>query len=420
MANIAKIELGDTTYDIKDAVVRPKIDAITAEDADGNTYVNTSQLTVDGNSNLGIATANAIAIKGPRDSNISAFTIKSENINRDTTETIAETQWGSKFRFTDNNDETIGYIEPFQRPSGSTGVRILGWNEKSDGEAVWNGFGVEVEKDGTLSYIVSNPAAFRAAIDAVSKTGDTMTGSLVIKNGALTTWGDNTGYAMMIRDGRFDIDGANPSSDQWSAVHGFSDKDGDNIGYLQAYELTNGTTGLNLFVLNKNSNGSGYSNLFRLAVDKNGTKSYQVGDATAFRTAIGAVSKTGDTITGNITNTGSYNKDANNIDCNSSTLPTATAWSGGYYIRDVDDFTIHEMDTYENTSGVIWGRRVVQNKKSDGTTVAAAISIGVGRSGAISYSVTSPTSFREAIGITIGTAAAPSTGTANSIYIQMV
>lgn len=92
MANIAKIELGDTTYDIKDAVVRPKIDAITAEDADGNTYVNTSQLTVDGNSNLGIATANAIAIKGPRDSNISAFTIKSENINRDTTETIAETQ----------------------------------------------------------------------------------------------------------------------------------------------------------------------------------------------------------------------------------------------------------------------------------------------------------------------------------------
>lgn len=62
----------------------------------------------------------------------------------------------------------------------------------------------------------------------------------------------------------------------------------------------------------------------------------------------------------------------------------------------------------------------MQNKKSDGTTVAAAISIGVGRSGAISYSVTSPTSFREAIGITIGTAAAPSTGTANSIYIQMV
>ena len=91
MANIAKIELGDTTYDIKDAVVRPKIDAITAEDTDGNTYVKTSQLTVDGNSNLGIATANAIAIEGPR-GDLSAFTIKSENLDRDTTETIAETQ----------------------------------------------------------------------------------------------------------------------------------------------------------------------------------------------------------------------------------------------------------------------------------------------------------------------------------------
>lgn len=91
MANIAKIELGDTTYDIKDAVVRPKIDAITAEDTDGNTYVKTSQLTVDGNSNLnGTVTADTIAVQ--TQGGLSAFTIKSENLDRDTTQTIAETQ----------------------------------------------------------------------------------------------------------------------------------------------------------------------------------------------------------------------------------------------------------------------------------------------------------------------------------------
>lgn len=177
MANIAKIELGDTTYDIKDAVVRPKIDAITAEDTDGNTYVKTSRLIVDGDSNFN----GTIALSGSNE-----FTIKSENLDRDTTQTIAETQWGSKIRFTDNNNESLGYIEPFQRPSGTTGLRIISWNEKSDESTAWNSLTLEVAKDGTASYSISNPAAFRTAIGAVSKTGDTITGTVKFVHNNLT------------------------------------------------------------------------------------------------------------------------------------------------------------------------------------------------------------------------------------------
>lgn len=96
MANIAKIELGDTTYDIKDAVVRPKIDAITAEDTDGNTYVKTSQLTVDGNSTLhGAITADSTfnagdtVTSGATADNGIAFKIQSARIDRDTTNSIS-------------------------------------------------------------------------------------------------------------------------------------------------------------------------------------------------------------------------------------------------------------------------------------------------------------------------------------------
>lgn len=103
-------------------------------------------------------------------------------------------------------------------------------------------------------------------------------------NTSLTT--DTTAH--IVRDSRFDRDGSNPSSSVWSAIHGFQDKDGENLGYLQAYQLTNGATGLNLWVIAEGTDGTEYNNYIRLAVDKSGTKAYSVGDAAAFRSAIGA------------------------------------------------------------------------------------------------------------------------------------
>lgn len=46
------------------------------------------------------------------------------------------------------------------------------------GSEVHNTLGVEIDKNGNYAYIVSAPAAFRAAIDAVCLSGDTMTNSL--------------------------------------------------------------------------------------------------------------------------------------------------------------------------------------------------------------------------------------------------
>ena len=101
-----------------------------------------------------------------------------------------------------------------------------------------------------------------------------------------TTEQITTQKAIIIKDTRFDRDGNNPSSDIWSYVHGFQDKDGENLGYLQAYQLTDGSTGLNLYAETEDTEDT-YNNFIQLAVDKSGNKSYAVADPEKFRSAIG-------------------------------------------------------------------------------------------------------------------------------------
>lgn len=89
MANIAKIELGDTTYDIKDESARSDIEAITDQDTNNNIYVKTSQLEVEGTSVLnGTVTTNSTfnsgstITSGVGANEGKAFKVKSINIDR--------------------------------------------------------------------------------------------------------------------------------------------------------------------------------------------------------------------------------------------------------------------------------------------------------------------------------------------------
>ena len=89
MANIAKIELGDTTYDIKDESARSDIEAITDQDTNNNIYVKTSQLEVEGTSVLnGAVTTNSTfnsgstITSGVGANEGKAFKVKSINIDR--------------------------------------------------------------------------------------------------------------------------------------------------------------------------------------------------------------------------------------------------------------------------------------------------------------------------------------------------
>lgn len=192
MADISKIKLGDTTYNIKDAMARAGTEAITAKDNNGNIYVKTPKLEVNGTSTLHGAVTSGTTITSGNESNEGvAFKIKSGTIDRDA-DTISTTLWGPKLQYVDKDDEIVGFVQEYQRSNGNTGMRMLVWNEKTNGTSVWNGLSIEVDKEGAASYSVSDPAAFRSAIGAAAAnhthnylplSGGTLTGNILMNAG---------------------------------------------------------------------------------------------------------------------------------------------------------------------------------------------------------------------------------------------
>lgn len=91
LADISKIKLGDTTYNIKDATARAGTEAITAKDNNGNIYVKTPKLEVNGPTTLNGAITSGTTITSGNESNEGvAFKIKSGTIDRDA-DTISTT-----------------------------------------------------------------------------------------------------------------------------------------------------------------------------------------------------------------------------------------------------------------------------------------------------------------------------------------
>jgi len=93
--------------------------------------------------------------------------LKSGNINRDAANP-SDNRWGNTLNFTDVDGETIGQVQPVRYTDGQEGTRIIVHNEKSNGDLVENVLNIRAAKDGTLSYSMSDPPAFRNALGASS------------------------------------------------------------------------------------------------------------------------------------------------------------------------------------------------------------------------------------------------------------
>jgi hypothetical protein len=104
---------------------------------------------------------------------------------------------------------------------------------------------------------------------------------------------------------------------------GMLDKDGEWITFLQGGQTADGTSIGRIRTMAENSSGTELQNYIAIKVDKNGAKSYEVGDPSAFRTAIDAATAdhthsylplSGGTLTGNVfmnaVNRGYYLKDS--------------------------------------------------------------------------------------------------------------
>ena len=164
MANIARIELGDTTYE--DDSIRSAIEAITDYDEDGNIYVNTDSLKVTNNitANHDIYCAN-------------------NNIDRDGSNP-SNTVWTTGMGMLDKDGEWITFLQGGQTADGTSIGRIRTMAENSSGTELQNYIAIKVDKNGAKSYEVGDPSAFRTAIDAA--TADHTHSYLPLSGGTLT------------------------------------------------------------------------------------------------------------------------------------------------------------------------------------------------------------------------------------------
>lgn len=198
----------------------------------------------------------------------STLTLQSSNIDRDGANPSSGTQGNSRVRFVDSDNEYVGGVYPNRLTSGVQETALQAGNEDTDGTVRYNTLSTRIARDGTMSYSVSDPAAFRSAIAAVSKSGDTMTGKLDLQSSNI------------------DRDGANPTAQTFGNAIWFVDKDGERIGRVYTVRETDGRQRVSIAAHNDN-NGTEVSNTINIVVAKDGTCSYGVSNAAAFRSGIG-------------------------------------------------------------------------------------------------------------------------------------
>lgn len=216
----------------------------------------------------------------------------------------------------------------------------------------------------------------------VLKAGDTMTGSLRMKTSSI------------------DRDGANPSADQASNEYTFYDKDNEQIGKVVCYRRTDGRIDIHLNAINEKSDGTSVTNTFQVRVAQDGTCTYYVSSPANFRSAINAVNKSGDTMTGDmIIDGGSANKslfvDATNIDVD--TNPSANVYVQGLHVRDKDNDEISHFEIGQDSSGSLWHNFAAVRQKVSGTFGWYQCYMKVAKDGTVTYQVHTPLAFRNAI-----------------------
>ena len=114
--------------------------------------------------------------------------------------------------FTDADNETIGRVRMHQSNTGQVGIDLQCRNEKTDGTEVVNELSVNVNKDGSKIYAVSDSAAFRNALGASSGVFPTSVGGTGITSNPsmLTNLGSTSAASVFAASPRPGVTGTLP------------------------------------------------------------------------------------------------------------------------------------------------------------------------------------------------------------------
>lgn len=332
-------------------------------------YVNKSGDTMTGNLTIN------------RSSGGGGITSKRSNITADETAIESNSIMGYR-RTADKEDYTCFYSETVKTAAGGIYQSYV-VRQYVTGTEYTHGFYLRLAADGTRTVTFTNDDsrdAWANGLNVVKKAGDTMTGSLEFKSS--------------------NINRTTPSSSTAAnAYMRLLNNNSDLVGWVRNTMSADAYCTLDLYC--KYPNVDKYASL-RLGTKSDGTQWVGVSNSAAWRTAIGAVSKGGDTVSGTITVSinGSaqfYGKHTGvNMKASNNGVSSNTWWGLGLY--DNNGYIASAYYGYAGTDGKAGAAICAYNRTTSGDQAgSAAIYVYVDKSGTASYSVTNPAAFRTAI-----------------------
>ena len=175
-----------------------------------------------------------------------------------------------------NNGDFSGYLVWRLNTDGSVETdlrsRKIISNKKYD-----NQLRLAVNADGSNSVIVTDPAAWRTALNVVNKSGDTMNGSLIINN--------TKPYINFISTGN--KIGKKPTGNMYSALAFYATDTTQNVGLIGQRQTATQAQQLYMYAMNPEKTANGTQNALTIGVSADGTRTVQVSDPAVWRETLG-------------------------------------------------------------------------------------------------------------------------------------
>lgn len=198
------------------------------------------------------------------------------------------------------------------------------------------------------------------------------------------------------------------TSNVYSSMLSWADSNGNSLGYMEGYKTASDVI-YNRIVARRHINGSSSYTSAQLGVgvDASGNAVALVagtGLADSFRNTIGAVHKTGDTMTGDLvvekSTDSKISLDSSSINSKmGTTRPSDSQTIGSYMVRDSNNYSCGWLQVIKNTSGGIRLELYASRPDASGTRVSHGVALVIDDSGNRSVSMHSPAAWRSALGV---------------------
>lgn len=167
----------------------------------------------------------------------------------------------------------FGRIYGAHYTNGRAGIGI-GAVRDVNGSNVYNAVELLIDDSGNRSVAMHDPQAWRSALNALNKAGDTMTGDLIL---------DNVGIGQNLKTINLDV---HPTETLARLLAILKDVASNSIGRIMGLQYTNGRAGIGIGAV-RAINGSNVFNELYLLIDDSGNRYVTIAEQKPWRSALG-------------------------------------------------------------------------------------------------------------------------------------